>query len=337
MGRARNGDEVSEQAAEWIVRLDADDPAEREAARQGFAAWKARDPRHAEAAEAMEALLARVRDLRDATPSGHRPARAALDSARRTRRWPRRAGPLLGLALALVLPLWLSLQSWAPSWPIADLQTARGEWDQRVLSDGSRLALGSATAANLDLDGSPRLVEVIAGEILVDVAADPTRPFEVRTRHGRVRALGTRFLVRAQREWTEVVMFESRVRVAGPAGDGEEAGGDAFALVDLDAGERLRLTDAGPGPVEPVDAAALEQAWSGRRLVVSDRPLSDVLDQLARYRPGWTRYDAAAVAGLRVTAVLPLDDPDRAMRLIAASFPGLRVRTLTPYLVLVGR
>jgi transmembrane sensor len=32
-----------------------------------------------------------------------------------------------------------------------------------------------------------------------------------------------------------------------------------------------------------------------------------------------------------------LDDPDRALRLIAASFPGLRVRTLTPYLVLVER
>jgi transmembrane sensor len=33
--------------------------------------------------------------------------------------------------------------------------------------------------------------------------------------------------------------------------------------------------------------------------------------------------------------VLPLDDTDRALQLLMSSFPELRIRTLTPWLVLV--
>lgn len=69
--------------------------------------------------------------------------------------------------------------------------------------------------------------------------------------------------------------------------------------------------------------------------MVNDRPLSEVLDELARQRPGRIQYDRARIDGIRVSAVLPLDDTDRALQLLVANFPQLRVRTLTPYLVLV--
>ena len=41
-------------------------------------------------------------------------------------------------------------------------------------------------------------------------------------------------------------------------------------------------------------------------------------------------------AGMQVNAVLPLDDPDRALQLLASSFP-IRVRTMTPWVVIVDR
>ncbi|MEG1114830.1 MAG: DUF4880 domain-containing protein, partial [Janthinobacterium sp.] len=50
-------DIAAEQAARWIVQLSADDPAERDTARAGFAAWKAADPLHATVAAGMENLL----------------------------------------------------------------------------------------------------------------------------------------------------------------------------------------------------------------------------------------------------------------------------------------
>lgn len=63
--------------------------------------------------------------------------------------------------------------------------------------------------------------------------------------------------------------------------------------------------------------------------------MPEVLDALARYRPGIISYDRAALASIKVTALLPLDDTGRALSLLASSFPGLRVRTLSPYLVRV--
>lgn len=73
-----------------------------------------------------------------------------------------------------------------------------------------------------------------------------------------------------------------------------------------------------------------------RRLVANDRPLPDVLDELGRHRGGLVRYRRGDVEGLRVTAVLPLDDTDQALRLLLAEFPQLRMHTLTPWLVLIG-
>uniref|UniRef100_UPI0038D1A2C6 DUF4880 domain-containing protein n=1 Tax=Variovorax paradoxus TaxID=34073 RepID=UPI0038D1A2C6 len=53
-------DATAMQAAEWIVRLTADDPAERERARRGFEAWKRADPEHAATAAGMERLLGQL-------------------------------------------------------------------------------------------------------------------------------------------------------------------------------------------------------------------------------------------------------------------------------------
>jgi transmembrane sensor len=84
-----------------------------------------------------------------------------------------------------------------------------------------------------------------------------------------------------------------------------------------------------------VDPASLDAAWHRHQLVVTDQPLADVLDALSRHRPGKILYDRQQIAALRVSAVLPLDDTDRALRLLHSSFPTLRLRTLTPYLVMV--
>ena len=54
-----------------------------------------------------------------------------------------------------------------------------------------------------------------------------------------------------------------------------------------------------------------------------------------RHRPGHIRYDRAQLEGIRVSAVLPLNDTDRALQLLVDSLPMLRVRTLTSYLAMV--
>lgn len=323
-------DRITEEAAGWIVRLTADEASQRTQAEAAFEAWKQQDPRHARAAARMEELVNGMRHLREAGGAGTRPARAALDASfareRKAGGRARRIGAALALAFALAVPAWLVLSVYPPAYLTADLHAPTGHWQTETLSDGTRLTLNSASAVNLRFDAASRTLQLVQGEILVDVAHDTARPFVVETAQGRIRALGTRFVVRREPGTTVLSMIESKVLVTTP---GVAQG------VTVGAGERVRITAQGVGPLERIDTASLADAWTHHQLVVQDRPLSDVLDELSRHRPGRIAYDRDSLAGIRVSAVLPLDDTDRALQLLINSFPQLRVRTLTPYLVLV--
>lgn len=330
-----------EQAAEWIVALSADDPNEREQARADFEAWKRADPRHASAAASLESVLGHVSGARAGTAGSGRPGRSALDAAyhaahhaahigaRRKHRL-KRAGTVLALACALALPAWLAFHTWPPAYLLADIRTASGEWQTQTLSDGSRITLRGGSAVNLRYDAARRVVELVQGEILVEVARDASRPFVVETADGSMRALGTRFVVDRETDATVLDVIESKVLAQTP----QRQAGERESTV-VHAGQRVRMTPNGISPTESIDARSLDDAWRHHQLVVEDRPLADTLDELARNRRGALYFDRAALAGIRVTAVLPLDDTDRALQLLAINYPALRIRTLTPYLVYV--
>lgn len=334
-------DAVAEQAAEWIVRLSADEAEERSRVRAEFDAWKQADPCHAAAAAGMEGFLARVRAVRGDVGA---PVRGVIEtglSATDQRHTGKRgSGKRLAATLALILvflaPAWLVLEAFPPGVLLADLRTASGQALSQSLSDGSRVDLGSATAVNLRYDAQRRRIELLRGEIRVDVARDAARPFIVETGHASLVALGTRFIVRHDpgRDGgaTVLTMLESSVsaQIPRPRRADPRAG-----EMRVDAGQRLRISADGFEPMQAIDAGGIEAAWRLRRLVVRDAPLPAVLDELVRHRPGYIRYDHASLRDIEVSAVLPLDDTDQALRLLAGNFPQLRVRTFSDYLVIV--
>lgn len=317
-------DSIAEQAAQWIVQLSADDEHTRASARAGFAAWKAQDPLHARAAAGMESLLGQVHAVRGPSAGDTRPARAALAAVAPKRRRHLAAG-VAATTLVLVAAVAGLAASDRPAYLLADLRSPTGQWRTHTLADGSELTLSSGTAVNLRFTEGERHVQLVQGEILVDVAKDARRPFIVDSRHAALRALGTRFTVCQQDEATILSMLESKVAVQLPH----------HPATVVAAGQRARITPSGVGPLEPFDAASLQDAWRAHQLVVDDRPLPEVLDELARHRAGQLRYDRAQLAHIRVAAVLPLNDTDQALQLLIDNFPQLRVRMLTRYLVMV--
>ena len=317
-------DSIAEQAAYWIVQLSADDEHTRASARAGFTAWKAQDPLHASAAAGMEGLLGQVHAVRGPSAGDTRPARAALAAVA-----PKRRRPLAAGVAAAMLVLAVTVSGFAasdrPAYLLANLRSPTGQWRTHILADGSRLTLSSGTAVNVRFSKGERHLQLVQGEILVEVAKDAHRPFFVDSRQASLRALGTRFTVRQQDDATILSMLESKVAVQLPH----------HADTVVAAGQRTRIGSAGAGPLEPFDAASLQDAWRAHQLVVDDRPLPEVLDELARHRPGQLRYDRAQLAHIRVAAVLPLDDTDQALQLLLDNFPQLRIRMLTRYLVMV--
>lgn len=338
--------DIAEKAAAWIVQLDSDDAAERAAAQRGFAAWTAEDPRHAEAAARLQAFVSQVQQVRGSAAGEGRAARAALDAAQdgtrqaRRRRVATRVAGALALVVVLALPSWLAVHSHPPAHWWADLRSSSGEWSRHTLSDGSQITLSGVSAVHWRVDDTRRVVQLVRGSILVDVAKDAARPFYVQTPLGRIRALGTRFAVTYDDGGMTLEMLESRVSVQTPdpwrgfdgieGSDGNDGTGGRSrnrALV-VDAGQRVHVGATGVGPVQPMDPARVEQGWQRHQLVVDDRPLPEVLDQLARHHAGPLRFDREALASIRVSGVLPLDDTAQALRLLQRNFPQLRMRSV---------
>jgi transmembrane sensor len=318
-------DVAAEQAAHWIVRLSADDPAERDMAQAGFAAWKAADPLHATVAAGMENLLRQLNAVREPAGGDHRPARAALAAIAQKRPRQRLRQLAAASAVAVLVLTGALVSSERPAYLLADLRSSTGHWQTHTLADGSQITLGSDSAVNVRFNAGERHVELVRGDILVDVAKDAQRPFTVDSKQAAIRALGTRFAVRREDGATTLSMLESKVLAQVPQ----------HQAVVVQAGQRTRITEDGVGPLQAIDAASVQEAWRARQLVVDDLPLAEVLDELARHRPGQLHYDRAQIADIRVAAVLPLDDTDKALQLLIDNFPQLRIRMLTRYLVMV--
>lgn len=301
------------EAAQWLVRLDDQPDAELE---REFAQWLALDPLHLEAVQSLRGSLAPLQALPRA------PARAALNRVAHGRR----SGGLkaLAIALALALPLGVWWQQLPTGYLTADIRTGVGQWHEQRLPDGSHIRLDGRSAVDLQFDARSRTLRLISGEILVEVAKDAQRPFRVVTEHGIVQALGTRFVVERLDRATRLAMIESSTLV--------NAGGQQLTVY---AGQQLIFDEHGIQPPQAVDGSELEQAWRQQQLLVSEQPLPQVLQRLGRGYSGYLLFDEKALQALKVTAVLPADDSQRALRLLARSLP-IEIEHFTPWVTRVS-
>jgi len=318
-----------EAAAAWYVHLSEAAPTPQE--RASFHDWYGAAEENALAWQRIEALWGHLG--RAALPG----ARAAVERAwGEERRTLRRGvgGTATGCVLLAVggALAWLAAGLGAPGHLLADYHTASGERRSVTLADGSRLTLNTASAVDVTFTPDRRHIRLHAGEIAIRVATDPSRALTVVTADGRARALGTRFTVRrdetGSRPVTRVTVRESEVALC-PA----EAARRACRVIG--AGERAAT--AGQEVINRASVApSAAAAWREGNLVLDDRPLPEVLAELDRYRTGHLAYDASALADVRISGVLPIDDTDRALDALAQDRP-IRVRSYGPWWTSVSR
>jgi len=304
------------EAADWYARLHAGG---RTAALQAdWEHWHAADPAHREAWRRVQAVHERFGQVPGPIAG---PALAGVPAARRAvlRSLVLLAAGGLGGSLAYRALPWRAWQ--------ADYRSGVGERREFVLADGSRLLLNTASAVDVAFDGRRRLLRLQAGEILVAThpdAAAPPRPFVVATRHGLVRALGTRFTVRLEDDRTVAAVQEAAVEIQ-PADAPQQR-------MRLEAGERAGFSARGVDASRPDEA--LSSSWAAGSLVVVDMPLARLVEELGRYRPGVLSCDPE-VARLNVSGAFPVDDTDRALAALAESFP-VRIQRRTRWWVTVS-
>lgn len=311
------------RASEWLELL----PEARESERAAFAQWLGESRLHVqeflEVAE-IEYHMRRLDSdrqynleqlLRTVAPNVvqlSRPPPAA--SGNKWRLWPRRrifqAGGLLAACAAMVVIALVAFGS-RPR----DFSTSIGELKTVELDDKSVIILNAQSDIEVRMQRTAREIELRQGEALFAVAHDPDRPFEVHTRAGVIRAVGTQFNVydRPSGE-TRVSVLEGRVKLSALQ---DEKGGQAGTAVFLRAGEEADIRPSGSIVRNPKAVVANSVSWRQRRLVFENASLVEMVTEFNRYnRALRLRLEGLQSNPFRYSGIFDATDPQSFVSLL---------------------
>jgi transmembrane sensor len=174
------------------------------------------------------------------------------------------------------------------------------------------------TQAALDFHYSQKIrrVDLLEGEAAFRVAKDPSRPFIVHTNNGIIRAVGTEFLVYKMDRSVLVTVIEGEVDVSNASRQGRPN-----SFTRLRAGQQVQSDDhSGLRAVEHVDLR-VATAWQRGRLIFEAAPLTEVVEEINRYRPGHIVIFNDTLRDHLVNGVFDLDSLDSAVTTIERTLP----------------
>lgn len=314
---------IHKQANDWLIKLETGAMADGDEER--FIEWLEKDQLHGEifyAAEEAWKLMHQV-DPDDISES------KVQDSPHKASNWASRY--LLPMAATVLFSL-TSMIWWQDAYYItsSDYYTLTGDRESVTLTDGSVITLNTDSAIDVEFDQRKRLIELLNGEINVQVAPNQNRPFIVKAGEMHVTALGTAFIVRKHSDAPPTVtVTEHSVNV--------EASDPTTRPVTLQEGEQISLLEKQDSftSVKTIDPSE-ESAWLDGKYVFFDKSLEEVIKELSRYYEGRIVIRDETLNKMRITGVLDIDDPITSLQSLAESLP-IKVTTLTPYLTFIDR
>lgn len=308
----RYGDDARrEDAAAWVVRLEAGDLGDAEAV--AFDAWLSAEPANAAAFD-------------DALAVSHAYAAAGDEVSQQLSQ--RRAAPRVdrrrafmgfgAVAAAATLAVVIAPEFASPE--TDTYVTAKGQHRTVQLKDGSTVDLNGGTRLTVSFTRKGRLASLAEGQAVFDVAHDTRRPFLVAAGDRTVRVVGTQFDVRRLGGKLSVTVARGAVEVR----PSEGATGKAYRLKP---GQRLDHIEG-----ETVARVALAEpaevlGWRTGRLVYRQQPLSEVVDDLNQQFDAPIRIEDPSLAATPISGVLVMDDQAAVIRRLALLVPITAVRS----------
>ena len=273
---------IEQQANRWVVRLSEHGLDEDE--RSALEAWCAQDNRHhgaylralalqRAAEKALQGSAARAPQSGVASEVAGLPGAGQPLAPRLGRRHA-----VMGLGgLAAGFAVWLALGQYQPRPEGTTFETAMGEFRSVPLADQSIAHINSASALEVVLTDSSRLVHLKKGEVWFDVAKDKSRPFVVDAGEARVRAVGTSFSVLRRGHGADVLVTEGVVEVWHAQSKGEKQ-----VLV---AGDHAHVDGAGMSVAvrKAPDEVTRRLAWRKGELVFDNQTLDQAVAEFNRY------------------------------------------------------
>ena len=320
-----------EAAADWFVRLHADDVTE--TVRRQHAAWLAENEENRARYRAVERSMLEVSGLgdwmREHTAELNR--RVMARQSRRQRTWT------VGLAAAASVVA--AVGYWTILGPETAFETARAEQREVALEDGSRLHLNAASEVVVRYTETMREVELVRGEGVFDVAHDEHRPFVTTAVAAEVVAVGTQFRVRLDADDVTVTVLEGTVAVSPNVQQAEDRAqhpgttvGPAHTAL-LNANDQITIGfDGRVNDIESVDAFEAT-AWREGKLIFEETPLRQVIREVARHSPVEIVV-SDDVPDHPITGLIHIRSPEAMLGFISSAVPVTPVRASSDTIVL---
>lgn len=285
-----------EEASAWLAKLNRRQVSLSEL--ETFRAWRAY-PANRRAYETVERLWRGADALKGEAGIERALGEALARGEARKRRGERRGAWIAGAVVASIAGLLVAGAAWLYEEGHPSFTTRIGEQRLLRLADGSAVRLDTDSRIEVAYSGQARRIRLERGQAFFEVAHDPGRPFVVRAGAVSVRAIGTKFDVKADHGAPTVTLVEGVVEV--------RRAGAAPQVWMLRAGEQVAT-----GPAATPRAVNLETAtsWTVGRVVFQGAPLVEAVAEINRYCAHKIILNAPGIADTPVTGSFETGDAE---------------------------
>jgi len=342
--RLTPAEDIEQQAADWLVRLDGDRaPSATEL--DELKAWMQRSPAHKEQFKRLTQYWHKANLLTELSfplPGSKRP-NGLLANLRYqfrqlfTNSWQATTslGAALTLSVAVATGLLLVNQDGVSGNGI--YETRIGEQNTITLVDGSVIQLNTDSHIQVNYEDNQRNIVLMAGEAHFDVAKDRSRPFVVKAGDGMVRAVGTAFTVRINPEALKVIVTEGKVALVAVTkvlpettelevtqiAQIQTTQPDRGYLVQGQSVEFKPQADTGLGnQIQQLkkDDLAQQLAWRKGLLLFAGQPLSEVIDEVNRYTKLDIQIIDTEIANISIGGQFKVGETEAMLKVLETSF-----------------
>lgn len=312
---------IDEQASIWLVRLDNGHLSEQ--ARKELKAWLAADKRHPIALKAMADIWDDMDEVLNKLDEKSTSNKIAL--------WPVLQPVFKPLALAasvsfFAIFIWLTMP--------ADIQkhsyaTVKGQQIDATFDDGSIIHLNTNSRIESEFSDEKRIIKLVKGEALFEVAHDPSRPFIVYAGDRLVQAIGTKFVVHLKSENVQVTVTDGKVKMSKVAintalSDIKALDNSAIQKDDiyLMKGDKVSVAGNQAPTLSHIvpENIRRELSWLDGKLIFENEELFNVIEEINRYAKIEIVLKDPSLHNIRISGRFDLGDNEALIEALELSF-----------------
>jgi len=312
---------IDDEASIWLVRLDNGNLSDQ--SRKELKTWLSADKRHPAALKAMAEIWDDMDQVLNSIDDKNSSKNGALSTIFKPILKPFALAASISFLTVLI---WLATPYNVQKNSYATLV---GQQIDATFDDGSIIHLNTNSRIETEFSADKRIIKLVKGEALFEVAHDANRPFIVYAGDRLVQAIGTKFVVHLKAENIQVTVTDGKVKMSKVAlntklTDIKELNNTAIQEDDIyiTKGEKVtvgsnqapKLTHIKPENIKR------ELSWLDGKLIFDNEELFNVIEEINRYVDIEIVLKDPSLYKVRISGRFDLKDSEALIEALELSF-----------------